>query len=80
MKYSILVTVVCVVNLFACIQMIKNIAENEPDGKRVQYFDSIITRKNLIVFIIDCWFIYDLGCLFMLIPSICGFNNICNWN
>ena len=36
MEYSIMVGMVCVVHLFASIKIIKNLSENEPEGKRVK--------------------------------------------
>ena len=36
MEYSIMVAIVCVIHLFASIKVIKNISENEPDGKKVK--------------------------------------------
>jgi hypothetical protein len=63
MKYSIMVTVICVVHLYACIQMIKVIAEHDGEGKRI----SLLT-----VGFLTTWDVYL--CLFHLSAALTVYN------
>jgi len=59
MKFSMMVTGICVVHLYACIQIIKIIVENEADGKRF----SLLSLGFMVI-----WDIYI--CLFLLSSSL----------
>ena len=58
MKFSMMVTVICVIQLYSIIQMIKSIVENESDGKKVPYFffeikKFINNKKSSLYFQLD---------------------------
>jgi hypothetical protein len=59
MKFSMMITAICVIHLYASIQLIKTVVENEPEGKRF----SLITLGYLVI-----WDVYL--CLFLLQASL----------